>query len=227
MSDLVFHFAPGCCSRVPLTALLETDIKFETVLMRFGKGGNRTAEYLRLNPKAKVPVLVIDGEPLTENVAILSYLNRLFPGANLLPPVATPLETMRQIADLCFCSATLHPVVTRLRMPSRFGSPEAARSIWDAACNVMRGNFEMIENRFVDGPWWYGDSWSVMDAYLGWVFWRVEGSDFPVADYPRFVAHHRRLVERPSWRRALEIEALASATLESEGLVFRPPPVPA
>ena len=227
MTDIVLHFAPGSCSRVSLTALLETGAEFKAELMRFGKGGNRSPEYLRLNPKGKVPLLVVDGEPLTENVAILSFLNQMFPEAGLLPPVTTPIDAARQTADLCFCSATLHPVVTRLRMPGRFVAPKGARSVWEKSAEVMHGNFRLIEDRLAKGPWWYGDAWSVMDAYLGWVFWRVEGSDFPVTSYPRFADHNRQLSARPSVKRALEIEEAASAALAAEGLVFNPPPLPA
>ncbi len=209
-----------------LLALLETGAPFETALMRFGKGGNRTPDYRRLNPKGKVPVLVVDGEPLTENVAILSHLNAMFPAAGLLPPAATPLDAARQIADLCFCSATLHPVVTRLRMPGRFVAPDGVRSVHDKAVEAMRDHFALIEDRLAASDWWYGDAWSVMDAYLAWVFWRCEGAEFPIADYPRYAAHQQRITTRPAYLRAMEIEAAASATLAAEGLV-RPPPLPA
>ena len=46
------------------------------------------------------------------------------------------------------------------------------------------------------GPWWYGDVWSAMDAYLYWVFWRVEGAEFPVKEYPLFYDHARRMETR-------------------------------
>ena len=227
MTELVLHFAPGSCSRVPLIALIEAGAAFETALMRFGKGQNRSPEYRRLNPKGKIPLLVVDGEPLSENVAIEVFLNGMFPDAGLLPPAATPLEAARQIADLCFCSATLHPVVTRIRMPGRFVAPEGTRSVRENAIDAMREHFALIENRLGHGPWWYGEAWSVMDAYLGWVFGRVEDCEFPVADYPRFVEHNRRSTQRPSFRRAMEIEDEANAVLAAEGLVFTPPPVPA
>ena len=227
MTELVLHFAPGSCSRVPLIALIETGASFETALMRFGKGQSRSPAYRRLNPKGKIPLLVVDGEPLTENVAIQMFLNGRFPEARLLPPVATPLEAARQIADLCYCSATLHPVVTRIRMPGRFVAPEGARSVHDKSVEAMHEHFALIEERLAHGGWWYGGAWSVMDAYLGWVFGRVEDTEFPAADYSRFADHNQRLAARPAFQRALEIEAAANAVLAAEGLVFTPPPVPA
>lgn len=227
MTELVLHFAPGSCSRVPLIALIEAGAPYETKLMRFGKGESRSSEYRRLNPKGKIPLLVVNGEPLTENVAIQMFLHGMFPEANLLPAAVTPLDRARQIADLCFCSATLHPVVTRIRMPGRFVVPEGARSVRDKSIEAMREHFALIEDRLAQGDWWYGDSWSVMDAYLGWVFGRLEDTEFPVADFPRFAAHFLRLAARPAFQRALEIEDQANAALAAEGLVFTPPSLPA
>lgn len=227
MADILLYIAPGSCSRVALISLLETGASFDTAVIRFMKGEHKSAPYKQVNPKGKVPTLVVDGEALTENVAIIAYLNQVFPSAKLLPLAATPLDTARQIADLCFCSATLHPIVTRLRLPQMFSTPEAARTVWEKASGAMHEFFKLIEDRLADGPWWYGNDWSAMDAYLNWVFWRVEGAEFSVADYPLFADHAQRMAARPSFKRAMEIEAAATATLEAEGLVFRPTPLSA
>jgi glutathione S-transferase len=216
--------APGSCSRVPLISLIETGTPFETTTVRFMKGEHKSPDYKRINPKGKVPALVIDGQALTENVAIISYLNSRFPKAGLLPPTADAMEAARQIADLCFCSATLHPIVTRIRMPGFFAGPDATLGVWQKGCEAMREYFQLVEDRLDGQDWWYGDTWSAMDAYLNWVFWRVEGAKFPVGDYPRFADHARRMAMRPSYSRAMEIEAAATVALEAEGLVFIPPP---
>lgn len=227
MTTMLLYIAPGSCSRVALISLLEAGAEFDTTVVRFMKGEHKSPAYKLVNPKGKVPALVIDGEALTENVAIIGYLNQVFSGAGLLPPALTPLAAAQQIADLCFCSATLHPIVTRIRLPQMFAAPEATLSVWDKACAAMREFFQLIEDRLARGPWWYGRDWSAMDAYLNWIFWRVEGADFPVADYPRFAEHARRMADRPSFQQAMEIEAAATAMLEAEGLAFRPPPLSA
>jgi len=226
MTDTVLYAAPGSCSRVPCIALEEIGLPFEYRPVVFMKGEHKAPDYKRLNPKGKVPCLVIDGEPLTENVAILSYLNKRFPEAGLLPPAANELESTRQIADLCFCAATLHPIVTRIRMPQFFAAPDAARSVFDAGCKAMHEYFQLVEERLAIGPWWYGDTWSAMDGYLNWVFWRVEGANFPAADYPGFSDHAMRVEQRPAVQRALAREQAAQAELEAKGLAFIPPPLP-
>jgi len=85
MTDTVLYAAPGTCARVPMIALEEARQDFEVRVVRFMKNEHRSPEYLALNPKGKVPLLLMDGAPLTENVAILLHLAERFPEARLLP----------------------------------------------------------------------------------------------------------------------------------------------
>ena len=224
MTNTQLYMAPGTCARVASICLEEAEQEFETVVIRFMKGEHKSPAFKQLNPKGKVPTLIIDGEVLTENVAIITYLNERFPDAHLLPEVSDSLARARQIADLCFCSATLHPIVTRIRMPHFIAGGNSAQSVWEIGCSAMTEFFELIENRLADQPWWYGNQWSAMDAYLYWVFWRVEGADFDVTPFPRFNDHSNRMEERPAVQRAWQRENAALATLEAEGLNYHPPP---
>src|SRR5271166_714715 len=70
--QLILYYAPNACSLVPYVTLTEAGALFEVHPLNFRKSQHMTPEYLQLNPKHKVPVLVIDGAPLTENVAIQS-----------------------------------------------------------------------------------------------------------------------------------------------------------
>jgi glutathione S-transferase len=172
-----------------------------------------------------VPALEIDGEVLTENVAILTYLAERSPAAGLLPVATTPIERAHILADLCFCSATLHPLVTRIRMPMFFAGPENALTVKRIAEQAMDEYFQLVEDRLSKVPWWFGETWSAMDGYLYWVFWRVEGAGYDVSRFPRFIAHARAMELRPAVRRALAREGAAQAQLEAEGLAFVPPKV--
>ena len=225
MTSIKLHMAPGTCARVSAIALEEAGVEFETPLIRFMNGQHKSPEYRKINPKGKVPALELDGESLTENVAIITYLNDCFPEAKLMPEASDALEKARQLADLSFCSATLHPIVTRIRMPAFFAGGEAAGNVWEKGCEAMHEYFRLIDDRLNGQSWWYGDNWSVMDAYLYWIFWRVEGEEYPVDDYPNFQAHKNRMEQRGAVQRALAREARLMAQLQEEGLVFTPPPL--
>ena len=222
MSKAQLYMAPGTCARVSSICLEEVGLDFETVAVRFLTGEHKAPAYKKLNPLGKVPALVIDGEVLTENVAIIIYLNEVFAGANLMPHASSSLARAHQLADLCFCSATLHPIVTRIRMPQFFANEEAVQSVWEKACHAMMKFFNHINDRLTSRPWWYGDQWSAIDAYLYWIFWRVEGADFDVAKYPHFKDHFDRMELRPSVQCAWERERRVQAELEDEGLNFSP-----
>jgi len=208
---------------VALTALEEVGEPFDVHTVVFMRGENRSPDFLAINPKGKVPALAIDGLNLSENVAILDYLANRFPDAALLPAADTPAARAERLADLAFCAATLHPIVTRIRISPMIAGPQAARAVYEGACKAMDPNFAMIEARLSDRPWWYGDQWSVMDAYLNWVFARVEGARYDTARFPAFSAHHAAHTARPSTQRMLAREAAIQAELAEQGLVFTPP----
>ena len=217
--------APYTCARVTAIALEEAGASFDTRLVRFMRSEHKSPEFRARNPKGKVPALEIDGEVLTENVAILAYLAERFPQARLLPPADTPAERAHILADLCFCSSTLHPLVTRIRMPMFFAGAENALAVKQTAEAAMDEYFSLVDNRLAGGPWWYGDAWSAMDGYLYWVFWRVEGAGYDVSRFPYFTAHARAMEQRPAVQRALAREQAAQKQLEAEGLAFLPPKV--
>ena len=219
MPDLKLFVSPGSCARVPTIALEEVGVPFDTELVRTAINQQKSPEYLKINPKGKVPVLVVDGVPLSENVAILSWINRTFPDANLLPKAADDFEACQQIADLAFFSGTVHPHVTRIAMPMKFISDV------DLSFDIVRSKgkedmkpvMAMINDRLADGPWWYGDVWSVVDGYLFWVWWRITGVGFDPAPFPRIQDHMSRIQERPSVQRAMAREAANIEILKTEG----------
>jgi len=83
--QLILYYAPNACSLVPYVTLTEAGTPFEVRPLNFRKSQHMMPDYLQLNPKHKVPLLVIDGRPLTENVAIQIWIARNFPAAKLLP----------------------------------------------------------------------------------------------------------------------------------------------
>ena len=216
--DLVLFGAAGGCSRVTMTALEETGAPYAYEVVRFMKQEHLSPAYRAKNPLGKIPCLVIDGRPLRENVAILLWLNEAFPDARLLPPVSDAFERAEQTADLCFCSATLHPILTRVSVSMMFGSPEAVPSIRASAMTMMDRYFAVVEERLANRNYWYGGDWSVMDAYLGWFYLRMASEGYDVKNYPRFSAMMGRHELRPSVQRVVEREAEEEAQMKREGL---------
>ena len=83
--DIVLYYGPLTCALAPYITLTEAGAKFEVRPLNFRKDQHKSPEYLKLNPKHKVPLLVVDGRTLTENVAIQTFIARTFPRAKLMP----------------------------------------------------------------------------------------------------------------------------------------------
>ncbi|MDA1076504.1 MAG: glutathione S-transferase N-terminal domain-containing protein [Proteobacteria bacterium] len=90
------YYAPIACSLVPYVTLSEAGADFDVRVVNFMKREHIGPEYLKLNPKHKVPVLVVDGEVLTENVAIVQWIARAFPRVSQRDRVARLLAFEKQ-----------------------------------------------------------------------------------------------------------------------------------
>lgn len=222
MSEIILYAAPGSCAFVPTIALEEIGVPFDYRLIRFARGEHKSPAFKQVNPAGKVPAFSIDGEVLTENVAILGYLNERFPEARLLPAASDAMKRARQTADLCYVSSTLHPMMTRLRMPMFFAGPENNEAVVRMVTQALPEYLQVVEDR-LGHQWWYGDQWSAVDAYLYWAFRRVEGGKFDLTPYPKYRDHAARMSKRPATQRAEAREAEAMKQLESEGLGGPPP----
>src|SRR5690242_21046262 len=76
---LTLYYAPGACSMAAHIVLEESGEKYEPKKVDLAGGEQRTEAYLKINPLGRVPVLRLDnGDPLTENTAILPYLGKRF-----------------------------------------------------------------------------------------------------------------------------------------------------
>ena len=73
------YYAPNTCALAPYVTLTEAGADFEVRPLNYRKRQNMSPEYLKINPKHKVPVLVVDGKILTENVAIHKWVHETFP----------------------------------------------------------------------------------------------------------------------------------------------------
>ncbi len=224
MPEFLLFVAPNTCARVPTIALEEIGVPFDTELVRTAANQQNSPEFLKLNPKGKVPTLLVDGVPLTENVAILSWLNAEYPEANLLPKTTSAFEGSQQIADLSFFSATVHPIVTRVAMPLKFIEDKALsfEIVRPVGIEAMNKIMNMIEARLADGPWWYGDTWSALDGYLYWVWGRITGVGYKGDNYPNISRHFARSNERPAVQRAMSRDTVNIEILKSEDLYIPP-----
>jgi glutathione S-transferase len=207
-------------------ALEEIGVPFETALLKFAVGEHKSSDYLEINPKGKVPTLLVDGQPLTENVAIVNFLARSFPQARLLPFGSSAWSEAQALVDLAWCASTLHPIVTRIVLPQLFcDARNGIERVWVMAIGAMRANFELIDRRLESGSWILGD-WSIVDAYLFWIWDQAAAGGLDGSGFRHYADHAARMAARPSVQRALRREAEAGAWLDQHGFGIKLPPPP-
>jgi Glutathione S-transferase, N-terminal domain len=60
--EIALYYAPVTCALAPYITLTEAGAKFEVRPLNFRKGQHTSPEYLKINPKHKVPLLLVDGK---------------------------------------------------------------------------------------------------------------------------------------------------------------------
>jgi len=183
---LAFYFCPGASSMAPHIALHEIGAPFDGRPISLARHENRTPEFLALNPEGKVPLLLVDGAPLTEVAGILFYLARRFPEAKLLP-TGDPLAEAQAVSWMSFIASAIHP--------ARRQGIEKSREA-----------FAIAERKLGGRPWVLKD-YSIADIHLFRLYWRFVGSGRPSAEFPGLSAHYERMMARPAVKKTCEIEA--------------------
>jgi glutathione S-transferase len=210
------YFAPGACSFVPHAGLeivkAATGRDFTPKLVKLHKGEHLTPEYRALNPDAQVPVVVVEGKPLTQIVAICDWIDRANPQAKLLP--ADAWARAQALSQLAWMNNTVHPTFTHFFRPEKFAATEAGRAdIKQQAVAEFRRCLERIQEWIAGAkPYWHGSRISVHDAYA-FVFLRWGGFvGIDPKSLPAYHAYIQRVIEAPPVAAALARERIALDT---------------
>lgn len=202
--QIVLYYAPIACSLVPYITLTEANAEFEVRAISLRKEQQKSPEYLKLNPKHKVPVLVIDGKTLTENVAIHTWINRQFPQAKLLP--ADSWQELQAISLLAWCSSGIHPYLTRLNSPVKVCDlPGAEASVRRLATEPLLECFKIADGMLA-GREYFFDHFTAPDAHFFWCFRRGLQFELDLTPFANCTAHYARMQARPSVQKLLAYE---------------------
>lgn len=209
---LKLYYAPGACSFVPHAMLEIAGATFEPLAIKLHKNEQNSPEYLALNARGQVPVLVDGGEAITQLMALVAYIDARFPEAGFVPRDA--LARARFVEALAWMNNTVHPTFTHIVMPQKFSDnaavQEELRRYNTGLYRAMLGELQGLVQRALSAgqPWLGGAQFGPLDAYsLTLTRWGGLAGINPL-DFPELWAFVQRVASHPAAARAIERERL-------------------
>ena len=203
---LKLHYAPSTCALACHIALEESGTDYELLTVDFSQHEQTSAAYLAINPKGRVPALVTERGVLTETPAILLFIAQSYPQARLAP-LDDPWQLARVQAFNSYLCSTVHVAhAHRMRGYRWADEPSAIEAMVRKAPQVVFACFELIERTMFEGPWVFGDEYTIADAYLFNLSQWWEGDRVDARRLPRLAEHRLRVSERAAVQRALAAE---------------------
>ncbi|WP_415922737.1 glutathione S-transferase family protein [Tateyamaria sp. SN6-1] len=191
--------APGTISVAAAIALEEAGVDYTLQMVDFANGAQQGAEYLAINPKGRVPALVLeDGTVLTETGAILDFIAAHDP--RLMP--ADPVHAAQARGVMYYLASTMHVNHAHKMRGHRWA--DAAASWDDMTAKVpqtMRDSAAFVEEACIAGPYVLGAHFSIADCYLYLVCTWLPGDGVDLAPFPRI----RAFMETMETRHSIEV----------------------
>jgi glutathione S-transferase len=202
---LTFYWSPRSSATRIYWAVEELGLPIEKVKVDIQAGDQRKPEYLALNPNGKVPLIVDDGVPIFESMAILIHLGQRYGQDKGLWPATGSKAHGQALAWTVWVAATLSPVMFRHIMNTQERFPAEAR-------NAKQGENAKVEVEKLIGivevelgkqPFMLGEAFTYVDlavsSALG--FWRMSGHDFSA--HPHIAKWIDVCQSRPAFKAAM------------------------
>lgn len=200
-----FYYAPKTIALASHIVLEEAGARYDLHKVDFAQSEQRSADFLRINPKGRVPALETEHGILTETPAILAYLAQSCARAQL-----GPIDDFFAFAKLqefnAYLASTVHVAHAHRVRGNRWADDEAAVEALKAkVAENMTECFSLIEEQYFVGPWVLGEHYSVCDAYLFTIGLWLEGDGVDIKDFPRLAEHSAQVRKRPATERVLPL----------------------
>ena len=192
------YYHPATISFAVQVALEDAGATSQSEFVDFRTNAQRTPEFLAINPKSRVPALVTDRGVLTETPAIMEYIARTYPAANLAP-LDDPFAMAEINAFNIYLCGTVHVAMAHRYRGYRWADdPEAIKAMAAKSPEVVADCFRVIEEEYFKGPFVMGQAYTICDPYLyvlsGW----LDRDGIDRKQFPKVDAHFLMMRERAS-----------------------------
>ncbi len=182
---------------------LELGLDYECHAIGPRTGETRTAEFTRLNPKQKIPVLRHGDLVLSESAAIVQYLTETFDSPDFfVPAIAAERAKLNEWSFFIMMELDAHALYLIRRH-------DGLKEIYGAAPEAVASAREYF-SKYLDamapriaGPHVMGDKFSIADVLLMTCLdWALA---YDIALPPAAAAYRDHVAKRPAYRRALRV----------------------
>ena len=202
--NIVLYYAPNTCALVPYVTLSEAGADFEVRPLNFRKQQQMSPEYVKIHPKHKVPLLVVDGDTLSENPAINLWIARNFPHANLMPVETWQLAQVLSIHS--WCAAGIHPHLSRINSPAKYcDQPGAEASVVGLARKMLEADFKVADDMLAGRDFLF-DQFTTADAHMFWCLRRASQLGVDITAFANCTAFFDRMLQRSSVQKVYAFE---------------------
>jgi maleylacetoacetate isomerase len=166
-------------------ALHMKGLEVEQIPVDLRAGGQRTADYLALNPQGLVPFFEDGDLAISQSLAIIEYLEEAYPAVPILPKEPVDRARVRAIAQIIACD--IHPL-NNLRalqfLESELKASQKKRGIWYH--QWLAKGFEAVEAMVKDlpGRFCLGDEPTLADICLMPQVYNAKRYEFDLRVYP-------------------------------------------
>jgi len=201
MMKLFTYFRSSASFRVRIALNLK-GLDYEAVSIQLKHQEQRSEKYLNLNPTGLVPTLVDDDIPLGQSMAILEYLDEVYPEPALIYGSAMDKARIRALANIIACD--IHPL-NNLRILQYLKNdlaqdPDAVNKWYQHW--IIQG-FEALEKMVEGTDYCYGDKVSLADLCLIPQIWNAQRFKVDMSAYPNLMAINTNLLKLEAFDKAL------------------------
>ena len=184
-------------------ALALKDIPYESVFVHLARDGghHKRPEYRAVNPQMRLPALALSsGETLIQSLAIIEYLDEVYPDPPLLQAEEIERARVRAVAQIVACD--IHPLNNSGTMAylRKIGHADDMINEWYAYW-VMAG-FEAIEAMIRPGPYAFGSRVTIADICLIPQIYNARRFKVPLDRFPKILGIEAACNKLPAFEKS-------------------------
>ena len=199
---LYTYFRSSAAYRVRIALNLK-ELPYEMISIHLSKDGgqHKKPEYRAINPQMRVPTLELsNGDRIIQSLAIIEYLDEVFPEPALLPVDAIDRAHVRAVSQII--ASDIHPLnnLVTLNYLKKLGHDQAAVDQWYA--DWVLAGFEAIEPLLKPGPYAFGSTVSLADICLVPQIFNARRFKVPLEQFPNILAVEAACNKLPAFDKA-------------------------